>query len=298
MERVANSDLFHRIQGPFEFRDLLYITLMTVFFMLLADANATPIPPAGSLPASVRKFVLFLTPVIIVLTWTRGNWLGFLLAIWVFVYLAHHLVQFSKRLIIIGLVLMLVPIGLFAAQTFVPQDVIDNRITNDKTMYARLGAWLISSQAGLENPFFGIGLNNLREVLESKRVLIEGKRSSTRAHNSFLAIFVETGMVGFTAYLAIVFSIFYTGMHIYRTYPSKSARWWGICIVAIEIGHFSSSLTSTILYKSDISHVYVFACLGGITAFYNTVNVRRSQVTAGSPMSGNLPYQPERLNVR
>jgi O-antigen ligase len=93
-------------------------------------------------------------------------------------------------------------------------------------------------------------------------------KSLTTAHNGFLAIFAELGFVGLIAYVAVIVCMARLGLRLYRRGTSVQARWGGIAIVAILVAYYTPALTETILHAPELSHVYVFACVGAIVGCY------------------------------
>ncbi len=276
-ERLVHTHLFHRLAGPFQHRDLYYIVIMTMFFMVLLDS----VPGGGhsnekrALSSSVRWVLLFVAPVMIFLTWTRGNWLGFLSGASVFTLLGYRLLSRHWRLLAKGLPLVLLPLIIIIVLTSLPQQVVQDRILRHKTVYSRLAAWQLGIQEALKHPIFGIGLNNTRDVLGTSDSLYARARSVTTQHNSFLAIFAELGAVGLILYLAIVVSIVRIGLNLYHKGAHLHDRWKGIGVIAIMMAHLIPAFFSNILYVPAVSHVYVFTFIGGIAGLYTSQRTTR-----------------------
>jgi O-antigen ligase len=253
------------VQGPFESRDLLYIVVATTFFIALSNQ----LRDGGffvkrNLVDRIQQFVMCLTPLIVLMTWRRGLWLGFIAGILMFAVLARRLVGSSRQLLFIGLMLLLVPVVAINVQTSMFQETVGARLARENTVYSRFGAWTITIQEGLKQPFFGIGLNNLRDVLVNTRTKIAGIKSETHNHNSFLAFFAELGLVGLFAYLMVVGTILFTGLILYRKGIHPHDRWLGISIIAIMAAYLVPALTGSVLHYPSVTHVYVFAYIGAV----------------------------------
>ena len=261
---------FYRLRGPFANRDLLYIVIMVAFFSTLLGSVGDKEHPNQSraLAPGVRMFVLALAPLIIFLSWTRGNWLGFISAMGIVLVLGHRFISPCLRTGGIGIVLVLLPVLLLFGSQSSAVDTLDERLLYTRTGYARLAAWQIATQESMTNPLFGIGLNNLRSVLTTSRITMEGVRSLTVHHNCFLGFLVELGAVGLLLYLLIVSCIIHTGLTVFRSGPGYRDRWRGIAVVAILAAYLIPSFFSTILYYPAVSHIYVFAYAGAIAGLY------------------------------
>jgi hypothetical protein len=261
---------FYRLRGPFANRDLLYIVIMVSFFSTLLGSVGDKEHPNQSraLAPGVRMFVLALAPLIIFLSWTRGNWLGFISATGIVLVLGHRFITPGLKIGGIGIILVLLPVVLLFGTESSSVDTLEERALYTDTGYARLAAWQVAIQEGMTNPLFGIGLNNLRNVLTTSRITMEGVRSLTVHHNCFLGFFVELGAVGLLLYLLIVSCIIHTGLIICRLGPGYRDRWRGIAVVAILAAYLIPAFFSTILYYPGVSHIYVFAYAGAIVGLY------------------------------
>ena len=95
LERAVNQGLFYRLKGPFmqgalRGSSMLHIVLVVIFFAVLVD-NATTGRDPSHRPAATKEFRWFLIlvcPVLVLLTWSRGNWMGLITGLWVLLFLA------------------------------------------------------------------------------------------------------------------------------------------------------------------------------------------------------------------
>lgn len=275
IERASHSNLLYRLRGPFAHRNQFYVVLMTVFFMTLL--HTVRYHSDRSKPFTFHTIccwvILGVTPMIIVATWTRSNWLGFFSGIWVTLFFARRFITRGSKMAMIGLVLLLIPLMIVAFHAAVPDEAVDGRIANQNTIYSRIGAWIVQIDAGLRNPILGIGFNNVRELLISNRIYFMGVRSLVSSHNCFLALFVELGIFGLLMYLAIMCSIIRAGARQFRYAVRREDRWLGIVSIAILVAHLVPGLTSIILYSPTVCHVYVYTCLGALAGVAGTTRV-------------------------
>jgi O-antigen ligase len=267
-ERLLRWGLVSVVQGPFESRDLLYVVIATAFFMALSDQlRDGGFFKKNNLVDRVQQCVICLAPIIVLMTWRRGIWLGFISGVLVFSVLARRFTRSSRQLAIIGLMLLLIPVVLISTQTSIFKETVGARLARENTVYARFGAWEVTLREAFKQPVFGIGLNNLRDVLAQSRIQFEGVKSETHHHNSFLAFFAELGVVGLFAYMMVVGTILFTGLTLYRRGAYPYDRWLGISIIASMAAYLVPALTSSLLHLPAVSHIYVFACIGAITGF-------------------------------
>ena len=295
VERLDHAELLYRIRGPFSHRNQFYIVLMVVFFMTLLHTvryhrdRSRPL----TLHAACCWVILVGMPALILATWTRSNWLGFMAAIWVTLFFARHFFARSSKVAMIGLVMLLIPLVWVGFQATVPTEAVDGRIANANTIYSRIGAWIVQLETGLQNPILGIGFNNVRELLLNNRIYFMGVLSLVSSHNCFLALFVELGLVGIFLYLAIAYSIMQAGVRQFRRAARREDRWLGIISIAILVGHMVPGLTAVILYSPTVSHVYVYTCLGALAG---VSRITRVPVVRVRPLDSDR--MPDHVPVR
>jgi O-antigen ligase len=122
--------------------------------------------------------------------------------------------------------------ALFALQPLVPQSSFQRLGTTgasiaDGDLGDRVDIWRESIASFTEHPLLGIGSGAFRTAVVPGNV----------AHNSFLSVLAEVGMVGFALFVIILAMTVYQAMH----QPKWDARFWLIILLVWTIG--ASSLT-------------------------------------------------------
>jgi O-antigen ligase len=272
IEGLAHESLLYPLAGPFQTGSPYFIVIMVVFFSVLLDTiyQRKFCWLEGSPAFGIREFVLFLTPIIIFFTFSRGNWLGFLAGIWVFVFMVRRKIGFLQKLSTIGLALIAVPLIVINLAVFIPAELVQTQISNTYTISGRIATWVIALEKGVDHPLMGIGLNNLRYVLYETRLSFNGVRNFGSVHNSFLAIFAEQGLVGLLAYLALIVSIVRKGLSLYRADTDSPSQWRGITVIAIMTAYHTPALFASTLHDHNIlAHLYVYVFIGAIAGLRN-----------------------------
>jgi O-antigen ligase len=276
VERLAHTEVVYRLHGPFAGAGQLFLVLTVIFYAILAGTQ--------NFSHSPQRYLLYAIPVITLLTWSRGYWLGFLAGVGTFLFLGRRYISKSRKVGAIGVTLIL--LAFMAAGSLIVSDMVGQRVANTNTVEWRLARWQLTLEASNKQPLFGIGFNNLRDVFGATH------GGYTTAHNSFLSLFAELGIVGLLAYLAIIFSMIWIGLRIYRTGAQTLDRWRGITVVSAIIAYQVAAATITILYTVELSQVYVYVFVGAVAGLYSRrhsyIPVARFQ-TSPQPMGADVP---------
>jgi O-antigen ligase len=270
IERVTRADLDYRVTGLFGNKDVLGVIMIVVFFTTLLDALCNGQMPAKkqALPCVIRRFVIAMAPVVILLTLTRGNWVGFLSGMFVFCLLGRRLAGVSRQLGAVGLTLIMITITAPSVALFVPGELMETRVLDQDNVLGRFATWVATIQLAREAPILGVGLNDLHGLLAREKVSFGEFTNFTTPHNSLLSIFVELGAVGLLAYLALILTITRMGLNLYRRGAYLKDQWRGVALVSIMLAYLTPSLFSNTIYITGLIHVYVYVFAGAIAGLY------------------------------
>ena len=271
IERMSHQELIYRISGPFPTPNTLYAVLAVSFFIILAELNNKEIRlKSNFISFSVfRKCVLYLTPLVILLTLGRGNWVGFLLGLGAFIFMARKLTKFSTKVLAFGLLLLFASVMIIALPSLLPDDLVNKRVGNIQNINARLGAWFLIINEGFNHTVLGMGIHNLRYLLAETNFSSWSGHIVVTAHNSFLAITAELGITGLLMYSIVILSMLWAGMYQYRRGIDLQAKWRGIAVVSILIAYLTPAMfANTVYIDVPLHHVYAYAYAGAIVGVY------------------------------
>ncbi len=132
---------------------------------------------------------------------------------------------------------------------------------SESSAYGRIETWYDGLQMFMAHPLFGVGVNNFTE------------HTYLTAHNSFVLVLAETGIVGYTVWLALVGYCFIMPWMVLRLParvedPALQARWTGERMMATTlfialIGFFACAF---FLSRSYVILLYIL--LGLVTGWY------------------------------
>jgi O-antigen ligase len=271
IERLSYPMLFYRLQGPFKAGTIYYYVLVVPFFAVLLEIVCSRYiaQERQALPNSIRLFVVCLAPVIILFTWSRGIWVGWLVGVSVFLLLGRRLFKRSRTLGASGITLLLIAAIAICIQLFTPDTSIETRIADEQSVTWRFERWKIAIREGSQHPIFGIGVNNLPALFEREvgRYSILGSHAST--HNYFLTCFAELGVVGLVTYLAIIGSFIRRGLGLYRLGLYTYDQWRGIAIIAVIVASLVPAFFADTIPRTGLMLIYLYVFLGGMTGLYS-----------------------------
>lgn len=273
---------FTRITGPFLQSNTFgrYLMVMIIFGVAIA-------------PHLDKRFrrpllgLLALSSVFLLLTYTRTAILGAVLGL-----LVVGLVQ-GKRLLF-GVVVFAI-----CAMLLVPQ--LSSRFTGlsessslmtgpaNNSLTWRLGYWTEVLQLANSNPVTGIGLGmTARQTDEEKQ-----------PHNDFIRAYVETGLIGLGAYVAMLILLVTMGRRAVRASPRGSfERGVGAGFLGCALAFIADSVLANVI-SNVVTLWYLFAFAAAASAV--VWQQRRRVEAAGSPVEVRTPparaYRPLRTGI-
>ena len=162
----------------------------------------------------------------LIASWSRGAWLGFAAGTAV---LAFYLPQKRWRgialliagaaLLLIGLQMNLIPTSILTRVTSFSQDLrlgdvrgVDINDTNFAVL-ERLAHWQAALGMARDNLWLGVGFGNY-ETAYTQYALINWPAPLGHAHNYYLNLLAETGVLGLAAYVALWTAVFWQTIRV------------------------------------------------------------------------------------
>lgn len=170
---------------------------------------------------------------------TRGAWISIAAVISVYVCLTTA----GKKKVLLYLLLSFILLGFLACG--VPT-VYDRFLSifdlNYQSNSERLLIWQGVSQMIVDHPLLGVGLGNFYGIYHSEYIspLAKEPQSHVHAHNLFLQIAVEAGLLGLAAFLFMIFSFLATG---YCLLKNSSQSLWGLMIMLFFVSFLVQGFT-------------------------------------------------------
>lgn len=209
----------------------------------------------------------------LIMSWSRGAWLGCLVSVVVMCFAIPRRLSVSVTwaILLAGLLSVvwfsnILPSSIMdrlqssTADFFAFDDMRGIDITSENYAVAeRLAHWQAALNMATANPM-GVGLGNYEVVYPAYR-LLNWKFPLGHAHNFYLNILAETGIIGFLAYLLFTFSaIYFTWQG--RRHPDPQVRWLSIGLLGGWVYLIIHSLLDNLYVNNVFLHIGVMLGLG------------------------------------
>lgn len=159
--------------------------------------------------------------VALVLTYTRGAWLGFLAGV------ASLLLLIKQRralAMVGGSALLLFGLLLAASATLSRQGWDPRRLADPATARERLYMWQAGITMLARNPVTGVGVGQVKALYPAYALPEAVKRSTSHLHSAPIQVLVERGVLGLGCWLWLWVAFFVRGLGILRQAQSSRAR--------------------------------------------------------------------------
>ena len=184
---------------------------------------------------------LLLAGTTIVLTASRGAALSGLVALMIIPLTHAGLTGRQKVCAVLALVLLTTGVMVFTPETSWERLSTTPREFSRGTLTGRTLIWTAGWELFREHPYLGVGANAFRltvsRVLEEPIRMGNPKSPAPPAHNTFLSVLVEQGVIGFLIFAALLGSLVLSLIGM----PAIPRKLWIVCLVVWGVG--VSSLT-------------------------------------------------------
>ncbi|MFH1288211.1 MAG: tetratricopeptide repeat protein [bacterium] len=252
---------------------------------------------------SFLAFILFFD---LIVTQTRGGWLGFLTMAGTFFYL-HFKYGFFKnkkinweKIIPIGTLVCVSAAGL----VFWKWDVLFNILSRPT---ARYFVWQGAVRMAVSRFIFGHGIGSFPLIFPNFRTSAflamhpADKNFVRHAHNEFLEIWAELGITGLILFLVIVWLIYHLSMVLIKENKEKKSQFLTIALISGVTGSLVFNLTSIDL--RFVSSSVLFWLYAGLIGLMYNMYCQKEKIYTGlaanfkEKFMPNIPYPLFRIVV-
>ncbi len=231
---------------------------MIVYFML-REKGLKKILLIGSALISVSA---------IVMTFSRGGFLGLLAVSFLMLVrrtgFKNHFLKYAASAIAVILFFSLAP-GSFWERIGSITEEMQVDVTDEAQQFSRKTIWLEGLELFYKDPVAGVGFGAFGDALAYHRLEAGGIPKYQTAHNSYVLVLAETGLVGFGLYMALIASSILTFRRIRRSGP-KTGSGDEISVYAnlLEISMWGWLVSAFFLSQSYSSMFLLFPALAAV----------------------------------
>lgn len=155
-------------------------------------------------------FCIIISLVAFLMTGSRGGFISFIFGISVYIFFLKKYLQLSLKFFLTKLFILVLPL-IIISFLIIPESyvqklkgdlVVKSGENLDDYSHGRSTFWIGGIKIFLESPIYGHGMNTFSSLLKKET----GKNAA--AHNRYLLILVEFGIIGFFAFLLMQISLF------------------------------------------------------------------------------------------
>lgn len=244
-----NVRVFSTFENPNLLAEYLLITIpISIAFIFYSKSNWK------KLFFVITTGIMLLT---IGLTYSRGGWLGLVIAIITFLLL-----------ISVKTLLLLIPFGIIGI-LYLPASILQRLGTigklQDSSNFYRYNLWNMSLNIVKDFWISGIGIGYLPFMKISPFYL--GSISPYHTHNTFLQVAIETGIIGLMIFIGLIFTLIKTSITVVLQTKSRFIKIFTASYVSALLGLFIHGLVEHILYNPKIIITFWFI-IGMIISLY------------------------------
>jgi O-antigen ligase len=217
----------------------------------------------------------------VIVSWSRGAWLGYALSLgavlfalprrlWQSVGLVVAVTGIIGGLWLTGRLPLSVVSRISSAfeETFATADVRGVDITSENyALIERLAHWQAAVNMATDYPWLGVGFGNY-EVAYPRYRLINWKFPLGHAHNYYLNVLAETGIIGLVAYIILWVSLIVLTWRT-RRHPDPLARFMAVGLFGSWVYLATHSLTDNLYVNNLFLHLGIM--IGTVSVLYNQV---------------------------
>jgi O-antigen ligase len=249
------EDGLARVNGPYYTPETYGVVLSMLFFIVLYKLN---LPRQKDKMG--RQAFLFLILIIIFIgiyyNMFRSIWLGLVLGLG-----CRFALMPNKRMKMTIIFVMIMATGGISWGVFHSKVLYNKRIAVEETFYSRVGAWLYCLRVFGESPIIGLGYGKLEKYIEHAEergdvLYYKGVRGAIHAHNTFLSLLAENGIVGLIPFLFILWCIIRYLREYYLCANKNDDIEFIIAIVSLFVAYFVPMFFDKTGYYPKINNMF------------------------------------------
>jgi putative inorganic carbon (HCO3(-)) transporter len=225
----------------------------------------------------LSTLILVVASLCMLLTYSRGAWLGLAISVLIIFF-------FSKDKPYILSVLAMTLILAIPEINIILSRINLDFLSNDSSNVYRRYLWTLALQMFSQNPLLGTGLGSFGFSLPSHSTA--GGYLVSHAHNIYLQLLAETGILGFTAFFGYILTAVYISFRVFRQSACQQTRCIALGAAGSIVGLLVHGTVDATLYLPQLS-VFVWILIAVMR------NMGDAELAPGS-----IFFQKKMLNIK
>jgi putative inorganic carbon (hco3(-)) transporter len=244
----------------------------------------------GWLPKLLALVMLLCNSVCLILTFSRGGWIGFVVSGFVLLILLFHWfsIYFPRFWRIWALPILLGAVAALVILAVTTVEPLRDRVSSifigraDSSNNFRMNVWMGVLRMIHDRPILGIGPGNdaFNKVYPHYQ---EAGFTALSAYSIFLEVTVEAGLIGLSCFIWLLLVTFTQGWVQLQRLRQLTSRegFWLIAAIATMFGMLAHGLVDTVWYRPQVSTLW-WLMIATIASYY-TPSIAASADTAVQP---------------
>ncbi|MCU0525634.1 MAG: IctB family putative bicarbonate transporter [Elainella sp. Prado103] len=229
------------------------------------------------IPKALAVIMWLANSTCLVLTFSRGGWIGFMLSCFcLLILLIHwfsiHLPRFWRTWalpILLGIAVVVVGLAVIAVAPLRDRVMSMFSGREDSSNNFRINVWMAVIEMIKDRPILGIGPGNdaFNRVYPQYQ---QTGYTALSAYSIFLEVAVETGIIGLACFIWLVLTAFSQGWNQLQQLRQTGNRegFWLMASLATMTGMLAHGLVDTVWYRPQISTLW-WLMLAIVSSFYH-----------------------------
>jgi O-antigen ligase len=251
---VVDPSIGIRFSGPFAQPDMLAVVLLICLAMTLCSVQLRARP--FILPLGVGAILIELGG--IWLTYFRGAWIAAIVVIVVSLGLRR-----GRHGRLLGFASLAVVLGVVGFSQFSSSDsTISSRLNNTQNISGRFATYEQGITLFSRHPLAGVGVGQFTTAEQSvETVRVGGVRAVSTAHNSYLDILAEQGLLGIIPFILLSIAIWNLVHQLSRRARGRPDVLFAASIVAAALAYLIMAMEETTVVQAA-PNAFFALCLG------------------------------------
>ena len=234
---------------------------------------------------ALAAVMVIVNGICLALTFSRGGWIGIVVAIGVLLLLLAHwwsiyLPRFWQRWalpIVLGTAASVVVLAMLVVEPL--RDRVGSMFAGrgDSSNNFRINVWMAVIEMIKDHPIWGIGPGNVA-FNKIYPLYMKARYSALSAYSILLEVILEAGIIGFTCFVWLLLVTVTQGWNAIQRLRQVGDRngLWLIAAIASLFGMIAHGLVDTVLYRPEVNTLW-WLMFGMIASYYMPKDLETSR---------------------